>query len=156
MRTSILVIVLAVAVVVWLPAGASAQDGGGLGACAVDFTAGNQAAVECVNDVTASFCSCPSCNWFGNTDCTELKFPWEGSCFFDNTPPPDGGCWLWTVEAGAETAEFHCEAEGGSSWSDDLVCGGAPVPTLPKAAYAALALVLLAGSLTLLTLYSRP
>ena len=122
----------------------------------VDFNAGNQAAVECVDDVTDSFCSCPTCTWDENTDCNELKFPWEGSCFFDFTPPPDGGCWLWAVEPGAETAEFLCEQEGGLSWSDDLVCGGAPVPALPKAAYAALALVLLGGTLTLLTLYSRP
>ena len=35
------------------------------------------------------------------------------------------------------------------------ICGGAPVPTLPRVGYAVLALALLAGSLTLLTLTRR-
>ena len=62
---------------------------------------------------------------------------------------------MWAVEPGNETPEFHCEQTFGGVWSDDLVCGGGPVPTLPKMAYAALVLMLLAGTLTLLTVTGR-
>lgn len=156
MRTRILLVVFAGAVVAWLPTMASAQSGESLGACWIDFTAGTEDATECIGDVTEADCAdfCSNCNWDQNTDCTELDVPWQGSCFFDDIPP-GGGCWLWAVEGGSDSAEFHCEQTFGGAWSDDLVCGGAPVPALPKLAYAALALVLLAGSLTLLTIYSR-
>jgi hypothetical protein len=158
MRSSILVIVLAVAVVAWLPTAASAGVPDPLGACSADFNPLGQAAFECINDVTEADCAdfCGSnCFWDGGLACTDLRSDWLGSCFFDDVPP-GGGCWLWWVEPGANTAEFHCEVGSGQTWFDDLVCGGAPVPAMPKVAYAALALVLLGGTLTLLTLYSRP
>lgn len=126
------------------------------GACWIEFNAGNQEAVECIEDVTESACSsfCSNCTWEGATACTDLKILWEGSCFFADTPP-GGGCWLWLVEPGQETAEFHCEQTFNGDWYDDLMCGAGQVPTLPRAGQAALALVLLAGSLLVLSLYSR-
>ena len=142
---------LAIGIVAAVPATA-----GDTGACWVEFNAGNQDAVECIDDVTQDDCEdfCSSCTWDESTDCVELEFPWEGSCFFDDTPP-GGGCWLWAVEPGDQSAEFHCEETFDGDWSDDLVCGGAPVPTLPRAGQAALVLVLLTGALIVLSLHSK-
>ena len=156
MRSSILVVVLALAFIAWLPTMASAQVGEAIGACGIEFNAGNQSAVECTDGVTQSECAdfCSGCGWFEGQTCAEQKFSWQGSCFFDDISP-GGSCWLWEVEEGSGTPEFHCEQTFGGVWSDDLVCGGVPVPALPKAAYAVLAFVLLAGTLTLLTLRGR-
>ena len=153
MRISILVILLAVALVACLPTAASAQVET-IGACSVDFRPLGQEAFECINDLTEieceEFCG-ENCFWDEETACTDLRSDWLGSCFFEDDPP-GGGCWLWWVEPGENTAQFHCEEGSGETWFDDLTCGAAPVPTMPKAAYAVLALVLLAGTLTLLTL----
>ena len=156
MRFSFSVVVVVVAVLILCPATVSAQNGPDIGACGIEFSAGGQEAVECIDGFTQSECAsfCSSCEWIAAETCSDLKVPWEGSCFFANEPP-GGGCWLWAIEPGNQTAEFHCEQTFNGVWSDDLACGGGPVPTLPKIAYAALALVLLAGTLTLLTVTGR-
>lgn len=97
----------------------------------------------------------PNCEFLEGQTCADQEIPWEGACddlvLFQGAPPV---CALIDVELGNTVPSELCEDFGGGTWlGDGSVCGG--VPALPKAGYAALALVLLAGTLTLLALQNR-
>lgn len=96
-----------------------------------------------------------SCEFLEGETCAEQDVPWEGACddlvIFQGAPPV---CALIDSELGNTPGSELCENFGSGTWlGDGSVCGG--VPALPKAGYAALALVLLAGTLTLLAFNNR-
>jgi len=55
------------------------------------------------------------------------------------------------VEPNGATPEEICEKFFGGDWFDDLECGGAPIPAMPRAGQAALVLILLVGALVILS-----
>ena len=93
------------------------------------------------------------CIWDENLTCAEAgaKIPWDGAC--DAIDSPFGPiCGLLFTPPPGSSQEI-CEDAGFVWLGDGSVCGG--VPALPKVAYGVLALVLLAGTMTILTLQSR-
>ena len=81
----------------------------------------------------------------------EYNLDWDGSCAADIDPIGDMCIVLWTSIGGPATQAL-CENDIGGVWFDDLVCGGAPVPTMPGIGMAAMVVLLLGGALVLLTI----
>ena len=80
----------------------------------------------------------------------EGQFTWDGSCEADVTFFDEVCVQLWSA-SGTQASQALCAQELGGEWSNDTVCGGVPVPTLPPVGLAALMLLLLAGALLFLT-----
>ena len=92
------------------------------------------------------------CDFLPGETCAEQPIPWDGAC--EAFSPIGDLCGL-IASPNPGDSQLLCEGIGAGTWlGDGSVCGG--VPALPKLAYGALALVLLVGTLTLLTLQSRP
>ena len=142
---------------------AAAQGGLELGACLGNDIKGINLCLDAVDAVTCDLlCNfdgdfpedggLSSCSFIPGETCAEQDVPWDGACDnLDILPVPDICLLLETPQTGQSQA--ICEKVGGTWLGDGSVCGG--VPALPKAGYAALALVLLAGTLTLLSLHGR-
>ena len=117
---------------------------------------------ECIDGWTEAECSLlgGSWDWQEGVSCTarDTPFTWDGSCLVPDSKFGDVCVLLWIDPQEEITSQELCEGQvNGSSqntWYNDTVCGGAPVPTAPRAAMAMMVLVLLAGSLTLLAFKS--
>jgi hypothetical protein len=93
------------------------------------------------------------CEFLPGETCADQPIPWDGAC--DGVFSPIGDLCILIASPSPGDSQLLCEGKGAGTWlGDGSVCGG--VPVLPKLAYGVLALVLLAGTLTLLTLQSRP
>ena len=152
-----------------LPMAATAQPGGGeVGAClllnidtgttipGLAFDGGVPVGFNaCVDAVDQTFCECEDigdgtddgkfgeCIFLPGETCAEQDIPWDGAC------DAQGICFaLQSPIPGA--SQQLCENSEFPWYPGTTICGG--VPTLPKVAMAALALALLVGSLTVLTL----
>ena len=90
------------------------------------------------------------CFWAEGETCFDQPIDWDGTCQWEK-----GFC-AFVNATNPVDSEILCGKGFNGEWFPaPSICGGGPVPTLPKAAYGVLALVLLAGTLTLLTLNSR-
>lgn len=169
MRSILLGTVVALGIVVMVPGIAGAQSGGGgLGACLFFDPVGKGGVVAiCADGLDAPTCDffcnidgavvdggqIPECEFLPGETCDQQKIPWEGAC--DDIviePGAPSFCALLATGDPQESAAL-CEKAGFDWLGTGSVCGG--VPALPRAGYAALALVLMAGTLMLLTLHSR-
>lgn len=151
-------LLFAVLCVVLLPAVASA--GLSTGACWV-YDAGQKgefpALAACTEDFTEEDCNEVSVlvNFSPGATCAqmagELQIEWNGSCLADFVPADEVCVQLWSA-VGAEGAQGLCAQEINGSWFTDLECGGTPVPTVPPVGLAALAMLMLAAALVVLSL----
>lgn len=120
---------------------------------------------QCVDDLTEDDCEYLTkggFTWQEGVACTERNsgFDWDGSCLIPDFDMFGDICvLLWIDPSEKFTSEELClgepaEPAGGSgyTWFNDTVCGGAPVPAASRGAMALMVLVLLAGSLTFLSL----
>jgi len=174
MKTAISLSVLALCLMIGLPG--AAQAGNGTGACLVDSPNGApppgvedgkfppfSACVDGLSDTEcAALCNLPTgddpdggigelCKFLPGQTCASTGIPWDGAC--EGTTPIGDLCVL-LVSPDPGDSQLICEELGLGTWlGDGSVCGG--VPALPKLAYGALALILLAGTLTILTLQSK-
>ncbi len=110
----------------------------------------------CVSDLTSEDCQTlfgGIAVWIEGEDCTELDTPfddWDGSCSLDIDSGLGLFCYLVWVDPGQQVdAEFVCTDAGGE-WFNDLFCG-LGVPVTSRFGMAVLVLVLLAGSLAILS-----
>jgi len=176
MRGLRMAVLFAVAVLLTLSTGAVAQGGEELGACLLlnvqtrdeipgaPFS-GPDGGVPpgfnlCIDNVTELFCQCVpdgtgeggggqtgECFFLPGETCAQQDIDWDGAC-----GELKGLCIaLQSPQAG--DSEALCVQSQGLWFPGTTICGG--VPTLPKPALAALALVLLAGTLGLLTLFGK-
>ena len=122
-----------------LPDGAVATIAG----CADGFTEAQCSSV----DELVLFSPGSTCADLANT----FEFDWNGSCSAAIDPVGDVCILLWTAQGPVATAAV-CENEIGGSWFTDLECGGTPVPTVPPVGLAALAMLMLAAALVVLSL----
>ena len=155
---------------------ALAQNGTATGACVVSTgpvrDGGPQTGVEggffgslCIDGLTNTDCDllCVDtgigpeggggvlCEDFPGEVCANLG-PWDGAC--DTIPSPIGTVCAVIASPVPDDTPLICEKGLGGNWlGAGSPCGG--VPALPRVAYGALALVLLAGTLALLTLHNR-
>jgi hypothetical protein len=146
---------------------------GGTGACLSGGTAVEPAAsvpfmpggevlsfALCVDDLTQSECSSiGGQSWLAGTSCLAVEPPagsWDGTCTILDEPTLGGDvCFLlWVDPQENFTAQELCQEKGQGTWNDDPSSCGAPVPTTPRATLALMILVLLAGSLGILSLRS--
>jgi len=90
--------------------------------------------------------------WEGAT-CEDVAakggFDWDGSCVADFDPLGEVCVVLWT-EPGGTFTQALCVDDIGGEWSPGVDCG-IPVPIMPGFGMAALALLILAGALIILT-----
>ena len=112
----------------------------------------------CFDDVTEAECDFlegPFGDWQEDVPCLSVDTPfddWDGSCLADIGDPVGLTCVLIWVDPQEEfTAQDICESKGQGTWSDDPAECAIPVPTIPAAALALMALLLLAGSLGVLS-----
>lgn len=170
---SIIIVGLCAAV---FPALASAGNGVATGSCLWLYSpvspavgsssplapSGNFENAECIDGLTQDECSAANVQWSAES-CVDLELPfvWDGSCLVPESGLGEVCALVWTDPQADLTSQQRCEsapteAVGGSgnTWYNDLVCGGAPVPTVPRATLALMVLVMLAGSLGILALRS--
>ena len=173
MRRELVMIGLVMALASALPAAAQ-SGGGGVGACLVDETDGvPQLGIEggngglfaiCVDGLTGAECDALcidvgdpggigiNCEFLPGQTCVDTQIPWDGAC--DDIDSPIGTLCLLLASSDPDFSEAICEGKGTGTWlGTGSVCGG--VPAMPKLAYGVMALVLLAGTLALLTLNNR-
>jgi len=153
---------------------ALAQNGTATGACVVSTLlpreAGPETGVEggffgslCIDDLTNAECDqlCVAgidpeggavvCEDFPGEVCANLG-PWDGAC--DGVSSPVGTVCAVIAASDPDDSPLICEKGLGGNWlGAGSPCGG--VPALPRMAYGGLALLLLAGTLALLTLHNR-
>lgn len=152
---------LVAAAVVLLPSVAVA---GGTGAC---YAIGNPTLPQsplgddgfqalCLDNVTEQECQelelAPETQWDSNLTCDGLKVNWDGSCLFDFQGTVGLGCIYLYYENDPDYAELICEKKNGGQFFDDPAACGVPTPTMPGFGMAALALLMLAGALVVLTM----
>ena len=78
---------------------------------------------------------------------------WDGSCDASIDPAGDFCVELWTAKGGAGSEAICGDlGGGGGGFSAGVSCQGAPVPTMPGLGLAAMAFLILAGALIILTL----
>ena len=174
MRGPRLALLFAAISVLSLSTGAAAQGGSELGACLLlnvqtgdDVPGAPFSSPDggvpvgfnaCIDNVDALFCDCApdgtgdggqtgECMFLPGETCAQQDIDWDGACgelkglcIALQSPQPDA-------------SEALCVQSSGVWFPGTTICGG--VPTLPKPALAALALVLLVGTLGLLTLFSK-
>jgi len=172
MRTSLILVAVAVTLMLALPMAARAQA---TGACLVDDVDGVPTfGIESGNGTFLTLCTdglseqeclglCgpvgddpggigDACQWLEDQTCASTQIPWDGAC--DGIDSPIGNLCILLQTNDPDFSQMICESKGGGTWlGDGSVCGG--VPAMPKLAYGALALVLLAGTLALMTLQNR-
>ncbi len=173
MKTAISLTVLALCLMIGLPA--TAEAGNGTGACLIDAADGApplgledgkfpfSLCIDALSDIEcAALCEPVGddpeggigsfCEFLPGQTCASTGIPWDGAC--DAVDSPIGTLCVLLASPNPGDSQLLCESKGAGTWlGDGSVCGG--VPALPKLAYGALALVLLAGTLTILTLQSK-
>ena len=167
-------LVLLLAVISLCATPAAAQNGGELGACVllgvglgrldqiagIHFEAeGRQTFDLCIDAATEPECDTfcfleretpesdyEACFWAAEELCTEQAVDWQGAC---QTPEL---CVLISSDDPGASAQL-CFGGTTPPWFPGATdCSGVPVPVLSRVGVAALALLLLAGSLSLLTI----
>ncbi len=176
MKTAISLTVLALGLMIGLPGSAEAGNGA-TGACLFEnvpvvqgvpplgLDEGVPLNAFCIDSLTDVECAdlCIKggdpdgginiCDFLPGQTCASTGIPWDGAC--DGVSSPIGALCVLLASPTPGDSQVVCEQFfGGGTWlGNGSVCGG--VPALPKLAYGALALVLLAGTLTILTLQSK-
>jgi hypothetical protein len=177
MKTAISLTVLALCLMIGLP-GAARASSGSTGACLFDqVKPGNSVpplglgegislfsfCIDSLSDAECAALCLPDgdnpdggfgagCEFLPGQTCAGTGIPWDGAC--DGVDSPIGALCLLLASSNPGDSQLLCEGKGAGTWlGNGSVCGG--VPALPKLAYGALALVLLAGTLTILTLQSK-
>ena len=172
MRTSLILVALTATLMLAMPIAARAQA---TGACLIDEvdgvptlgieSGGSSILSLCSDGLTEQDCldlCIPTgddpggigvdCQWLDGQTCASTQIPWDGAC--DGIFTPIGDLCILLQSSDPGFSALICEGKGGGTWlGDGSVCGG--VPAMPKLAYGALALVLLAGTLALMTLHNR-
>ncbi len=121
------------------------------------FPEGKGNIAYCADDVTEADCDAFSgggADWQEGGACLDIDTPfgeWDGTCLLGDVRPFEQVCLLlWIDPQEGVTSQEVCEGKGQGRWFDDPGCGF-PVPAAPKVALAAMALLLLAIPLAMLS-----